>query len=642
MNSPHDPTSSEPPTRVDSPETITAVPSSDDPNTATWQDSPTNVAAALPPGYRFLQALGHGGMGRVWAVVDEQLETTFALKMIHPGTLSPVARERFRQEAKAMVELDHPHIARIYSYGEHRGVPFLTMRYLRGGTLAAKIDAFHHDPRAAVNMVGKVVSATAYLHERGFVHRDLKPHNILLDDLGEPYVSDFGLVKSMAASQDTERNPVLTTTDAPLTEPPASDSHTPPLTATGAILGTRVYMSPEQASGNIAATGPKSDAWALGVMLYEILVGERPFQHTDPDSLMQLILSEDPIPPHQIVIDFDPTLERIILACLAKNPDARPTARALHEALMRWLNPTPTPRRRRALFVGTPIVLLVLGGLLWARWPKPKASEPTPTVAEIRQQLRDRVMAGEKVYLVDAAGTLLVPLNFLFDEELIRPVAVGSPCAISYSSLTYAELLDDVGVPHYSFAAEVQCAMTGPRSTGGLYAARLPIASNDHTSHFLVELRYTDPRQLTPKREAPDPMNNKAVHQAMAKTDAKTLPGVREAQLRRITIPPNGQANTHKHQLDGVPRSLSLDDQTPDGWRPLAIHSTTPGYDFYWHQQKIVHANRQLTPAIQVALFGNMRHPIDPAPVFQRPGGLGLIIQGGVTSFRNVWVQRLD
>lgn len=650
------------PTQGVDPVTVTAQPETQtqgkrpEPGTRTWAEAGEEFPACpIPPGFRLVQSLGLGGMGQVFEVVDEQLGSTFALKMAHAGSLSAIARERFRQEAKAMVDLDHPHIARIYAYGEYQDVPYLTMRYLRGGTLAAKCRQQPYDRRSAVAMIRKIVSAMAYLHERGFVHRDLKPHNVLLDDYGEPYVCDFGLVKTVHTNTDTERNAPITVPDKPPVMGVGSDA-TPELTAPGAILGTRVYMSPEQALGNIAAVGPKSDVWAIGVMLYEMLVGKRPFQHSDPDELTRRILNEDPVPPSEYDATVDATLERITLRCLAKNPDARPTTQELHAQLTAWLAPPlAKPRRPLAIWVlvGAMVAfaLLAIGIIVpiinrrLAPTDRPNPNEPElpavgPTVEAIRQGLRERIAQGEKVVLVDEQGKLRVPLIFLFDRDLIRPLNVGDECVVSYPSLTYAELLDDVGVDHYAMRGEIQCERVGPRGEAGLFVARHIYDSPAFTTHFLVEMRYTEPVPLNVPAKAVAKQGE--VINVPAKVAPKGTPGAREAFVRRITINnATSKAATAKHQLDMVQKSIPTDDFPADGWRSIALHAQPNRYLFQWHKTQAATVARPLPFHIEEAITMGVRQPIDRPTMFRKPGSIGLVTQGGTIHFRNVTIERL-
>src|SRR5262245_55215646 len=302
--------------------------------------------AFLPviPGFRVVRWLGGGGMGDVYEVVDEVLGVTFALKTVRPDRTHVAYAERFRQEVRAMAGLDHPNIARYYARGDIDGWPYFTMKFIRGGTLADRRAAYRADPRAAVALLVKVTDAVQYLHARGLVHRDLKPSNILLDEGGEPCLSDFGLVKDVgdppdavdgrrSASAETVGPPAFVDTQT-LVPPPAD---APTLTRTGGVIGTYAYMSPEQARGDKRRIGPATDIWALGVILYERLSGHRPDQESDTDTA-PADLESPTRAAGRVPVGADPELARIVARCLVEDVGQRyPTAGQLAADLRRWL-----------------------------------------------------------------------------------------------------------------------------------------------------------------------------------------------------------------------------------------------------------------------------------------------------------------
>jgi serine/threonine-protein kinase len=283
------------------------------------------AAERLPelPGYEVLAAVGQGGAGIVYRARDCALGREVALKMLRGGVLAgPTGRRRFHAEAQALARLDHPHVAPIYAAGEHQGKPYFTMKYLPGGSLARHLARFGADPRAAAALVEKVARAVHYLHGKNILHRDLKPLNILLDEHDEPCVSDFGLAKFLDADMG--------------------------LTRTGAVMGTLPYMAPEQAEGRPEAVGPATDVWALGVILYELLTGRRPFATAGRMDLARLIATADPPAPRSVRPDLDPALEAIVRQCLEKAPARRyAAAGALADDLAGWgrgetrLDPSP-------------------------------------------------------------------------------------------------------------------------------------------------------------------------------------------------------------------------------------------------------------------------------------------------------------
>jgi sugar lactone lactonase YvrE len=253
--------------------------------------------------YQLDEELARGGMGIVYRATDSQLQRTVAIKTILSGTQATAEDiQRFRIEAEAYAQLDHPNIVPIYEVGQEGQFYFLVMKYLSGGSLASRITELRNDPRHGVKVLAQVARAVHHAHQRGILHRDLKPHNIMLDDQGQPFVTDFGLAKF---SQVAERQ----RTDSGLTQ-------------TGAILGTPSYMSPEQALGNKDVT-VASDIYSLGAILYEMLTGMRPYQGESAMDTMLLVIRGELKPIREINPSVDFELELICRRCLEKEPSSR-------------------------------------------------------------------------------------------------------------------------------------------------------------------------------------------------------------------------------------------------------------------------------------------------------------------------------
>ncbi|MGH7137521.1 MAG: protein kinase domain-containing protein, partial [Pirellulales bacterium] len=228
--------------------------------------------------YELQAEIARGGMGVVFKARQTRLNRTVAVKMILAGELADQDDvRRFLSEAEAAAGLDHPGIVPVYECGQIDGQHFFSMGFVEGQSLAALLAAGPLPPRKAAELISQVADAVDYAHQRGVIHRDLKPGNILLDQDGHPRVTDFGLAKRVTADSG--------------------------LTRTGQALGTPSYMPPEQASGKLEAIGRAADVYALGAVLYAALTGRPPFQAATPlDTILQ-VLEQEPVAPRQLNAD---------------------------------------------------------------------------------------------------------------------------------------------------------------------------------------------------------------------------------------------------------------------------------------------------------------------------------------------------
>ena len=267
--------------------------------------------------YRVVEKLGGGGMGVVYKAADTRLDRFVALKFLPDElALDRQALDRFRREAKAASALNHPNICTIYDIGEDAGKTFIAMEYLEGTTLDRVIDAEPMELDRLLRISDEIADALAAAHSKNVTHRDIKPGNIFLTSLGHAKVLDFGLAKMVRPNEGNNEDATLTLTQA------------------GTVMGTLPYMSPEQLRGS--ALDHRTDIFSLGVVVYEMATGFRPFRGDSSMEISSSILRDSPPPVTELRADLPAALQRIIERCLAKEADQRySSGRELREALDR-------------------------------------------------------------------------------------------------------------------------------------------------------------------------------------------------------------------------------------------------------------------------------------------------------------------
>ena len=270
---------------------------------------------ALPavPGYALLAVIGQGGMGTVYRAEQASPRRVVALKLLR-GAASTTNLAAFRQEAKVIAGLEHPHIVPLYAFGEHAGTPYLVLRFLPGGSVADRIRQGPLDLSLAARWLLSVADALDFAHQRGIIHRDVKPSNILLDESNNAYLSDFGIAGTLVEAQ------------------------------AGAPTGSAAYMSPEQGQGR--PVDGRSDLYALAVALFEMLTGQRPYT---AETALGVVVRHvnDPIPSARALnAAIPPAVDELIQWGMAKEPGQRPPmgaefARLLKQALAHPNDPLP-------------------------------------------------------------------------------------------------------------------------------------------------------------------------------------------------------------------------------------------------------------------------------------------------------------
>ncbi len=269
--------------------------------------------------YAIRSVLGRGGMATVYLARQASMDRDVAIKVMAAELADDeqfVAR--FEHEAQLIARLQHPHILPVIDFGREGKHIYIVMQSVRGGSLDDRLSRGPLPLPLAARMLGQIASALTFAHEQGIVHRDLKPNNVLLDERDNAYLTDFGIAKMLAG--------------------------TTKLTATGNILGTPAYMAPEQWRGELVDA--RTDIYSLGIMLYEMVLGQLPFSGDTPYTLMYKHFNDAPPPPHLANPDLDPGVEAVILRALAKNPDDRyQSAEAMAEDFVTALRAGPTRRR---------------------------------------------------------------------------------------------------------------------------------------------------------------------------------------------------------------------------------------------------------------------------------------------------------
>jgi WD40 repeat protein/predicted Ser/Thr protein kinase len=287
----------------------------------TLPPAPSGSSHPIPrvPGYEVLAELGRGGMGVVYKARQVGLGRLVALKVIrHASHAGEDQRQRFQVEAEVVARLQHPNIVQIFEVGDHDGLPFFSLEFVPGGSLASRLGGMPQPPRPSAELLIVLAGAVQAAHEAGIVHRDLKPANVLLTADGTPKITDFGLAKKLDEDGQTQ---------------------------SGSLLGTPSYMAPEQARAarNI---GPAADVYALGAILYELLTGRPPFRAETPLDTIRLVLESEPVLPRRLQPKVPRDLETICLACLHKEAARRyASARDLADDLGRFLRGEPIHAR---------------------------------------------------------------------------------------------------------------------------------------------------------------------------------------------------------------------------------------------------------------------------------------------------------
>jgi eukaryotic-like serine/threonine-protein kinase len=599
-----------------------AITLSEDTRTLPNERRPEEPTPRQFAGYELLQRLGYGGMGVVWRARQVRLNRLVALKMIRFGPAAgDTERERFRLEGEAIARVRHPNIVEVFHAGEQEGQPYFAMELLEGGTLAQRHPEHPYSPRAAAELLHTLALAVQAAHDAGVVHRDLKPSNVMFGAGGVVKVTDFGLAKLVDADGSQTR--------------------------TGDILGTPCYMAPEQARGQARAIGPRTDVYALGAILYELLSGKAPFRGADRDATLQQVLSGEPAPLPSFNEVKPQQLAAICLKCLQKEPrDRYPTATALAEDLDRWLHDLPTEAKfpgrlarvrgfiRRRAFLATSLGVCGLGAAGgfagWMLWNPDAAAD----------DLERRLARGESVTLIGESGAPAWSRWPLGKQKSLVSHAADGTVQVRCLDANLLELLRDPRTDHYRFRAEVSHEVDAEDGTGGVgvYFGRHSHPSPNGAIHVFVQVVFND---IHSKADWAKNQNLKHPNAHVPVPKANPLEMMTwecGEETGTVVTSSSTIANPEVVQPHGLNNRM---------WRSLAIEVAPAEIRVFWdgdNQPALTMPTGRIEKNLRtgIAEAQRMNLPVSDVPVaFVPRGGLGLRVAKAAASFRNVRVEPL-
>lgn len=475
------------------------------------------------PGFELLEMSGRGGSGVAWRARDVKLDRTVAIKFLldnesDSDAKGQATKERFSREATAAAKLLHPSIVQVYQVGEASGVPFLVMEYVEGGSLAEKLRSGPLPAEKSVELATSIADAVQHAHEKGVVHRDIKPGNILLGSDGLPQVCDFGLARKLDAEYSLHK--------------------------TGDVLGTPAYMPPEQARGEDA--DERSDVYSIGAVLYESLCGRSPFQAAHPWEILYQVTTIDPLPLRQLNAAIPVELETICQKCLEKSADRRyQTAAELGEDLRRYAEGKPIHARpvsalnkaskwclrNKAVAGLSAVSLLLLSALaVGSTFAAVKFSAANKTILAEQQLARDAEQKAINDRTV-AIESLYDLINSVYDQQVAESLSLEAQEQIALAAIVGLRKITSID----GDAASMKTAILAKQRIGEIQAQRghsdLAMTEFEEALEIAREYQQADSEDFDRKTELARVINYLVLHCNRTGQNEKAAPLVAESNL---------------------------------------------------------------------------------------------------------------
>jgi serine/threonine-protein kinase len=556
--------------------------------------------------YEILDMIPGGGMGIVYKARDTVLGRVVALKTLRNGILASQEEiDRFEREAKIISQLKNPHIITLYDYGIDDGVPFYVMEFHPGGTLAQKLDFYSKThPLEAVTVIEKVARALHEVHEEDICHRDIKPSNILVDKKGEPVIADFGLAKSLDATTAITRN--------------------------AALMGTLPYVAAELASGLTTEPSARSDVWALGVVLYELLTGQRPFGGNSREKMLTDIRRADPPRPRHKRRDIHPDLEAVILKCLEKNPAGRyESALDLADDLDAMRKGKPPTKARPCSWPTKawrqtrknwkiPVALTALICIIWGVWEfygsqRELANDQAgPNTGDRKVgRLQEDLAKGQTVELIGNTGSPVWSRWRVGERNGKMQIGQDGTFSLDTLATCLLELMPDTKLQRYALRGLVRQDDNVEDGLVGFYFNHSQFLAGGGAENFYCVLGFAE-TQVEARKVRTDLYHLRETHDD---------PGA----LHRVGAPLHGRLPVG----DGL-----------GTWRELRVEITPKKLSAWLGNTSLgVMKRAELDSRIDILLRGPPK--LNFAPTFAPRDGLGLYVSRGSASFKLVTIEPL-